>query len=230
VRLVTAFCLCVAITLSLAPAWSGPDVRVVGDTTSTEVTVYNDNLGLVKDRRSVDLIAGRNVVELIGIPAQIDASSLALKSLTDPTGFRIIEQNYQYDLVDKNKLLSKYIGKRVWFRFRNEGDKKVKEEPPKEKKDDAGQGGKTPFDQSVQPTSVGGADDSWTPPLLGNDERYDRFVSGILMLSGASTSSLWTMAGSYSTPAAARAAEPAGGAAPQADAGVEGGHRSRRQA
>jgi hypothetical protein len=185
VKLWALLFVCAVLLLPVAQA----DVKVMGESTAVEVTVYNDNLGLVKDRRPLELSDGRNVVELVGVPSQIDVSSLSVKSLTDPRGFRVIEQDYQYDLVNKNQLLSKYIGKRVWFRFRGQGDKKPK---PEEEKKEAGKEegksgeGESPFDASLLPQNGQEAaiEKPWEPPLEGTDERYDRLLSGILLVSG----------------------------------------------
>jgi hypothetical protein len=80
---------------------------------SYEITVYNSNLGLVKDLRNVDLDTGLNKLRISDVAAQIDPTSVHMKSITDPTGLTALEQNYQYDLVDNNKLLSKYLGKKI---------------------------------------------------------------------------------------------------------------------
>src|SRR5260370_25723372 len=47
------------------------------------------------------------------VAAQIDPTSVHLKSLTDPQGLKILEQNYEYDLLTSAKLLEKYVGKKV---------------------------------------------------------------------------------------------------------------------
>jgi hypothetical protein len=54
-------------------------------------------------------------VQVPDIPATIDATSLHFASLTDPAAVRVLEQNYQYDLVSQAKLLEKYLGKTVEF-------------------------------------------------------------------------------------------------------------------
>jgi hypothetical protein len=77
------------------------------------VTIYNGNLGLVKDTREVRLPAGMTEVQFADVAAQIDPTSVHLKSLTDPAGLRILEQNYEYDLLSSQKLLEKYVGKKV---------------------------------------------------------------------------------------------------------------------
>src|SRR5712692_4705573 len=77
------------------------------------VTIYNGNLGLVKDLREVRVPAGTTEVWFMDVAAQIDATTVHLKSLTAPAGLKILEQNYEYDLLSSEKLLEKYIGKKV---------------------------------------------------------------------------------------------------------------------
>src|SRR5438132_13115504 len=77
------------------------------------VTIYNGNLGLVKDIRDVRVPAGTTEVQFMEVAAQIDPTTVHLKSLTDPAGLRILEQNYEYDLLTSAKLMEKYVGRMV---------------------------------------------------------------------------------------------------------------------
>ena len=77
------------------------------------VTVYNGNLGLVKDLREVRLPAGTTEAWFMDVAAQIDPTTVHLRSLSAPAGLRILEQNYEYDLLSSEKLLEKYVGKKV---------------------------------------------------------------------------------------------------------------------
>jgi len=74
-----------------------------------ELTVYNQNLGLVIDRRSIELVAGLNEMQFTDVASQIEPTSVHFRSLTDPGGTVVLEQNYEYDLVSTSKLLEKYI-------------------------------------------------------------------------------------------------------------------------
>ena len=74
-----------------------------------ELAVYNQNMALVKDRRSLDLDEGLNEVRFSDVAAQIDPTSVHFLSLTDPEGTVVLEQNYEYDVVGSAKLLSKYV-------------------------------------------------------------------------------------------------------------------------
>ena len=77
------------------------------------ITIYNGNLGLVKDVRELRLAVGTHEVKFMDVASQIDPTSVHLKSLTDPAGVRILEQNYEYDLLNPQKLMDKYVGKTV---------------------------------------------------------------------------------------------------------------------
>ncbi|MFQ5847641.1 MAG: DUF4139 domain-containing protein [Candidatus Methylomirabilales bacterium] len=80
---------------------------------SMAVTIYNGNLGLVKDVRRIRLPAGIHDLQFMDVAAQINPATVHLKSLTDPRKLRILEQNYEYDLLNPQKLLEKYVGKQV---------------------------------------------------------------------------------------------------------------------
>lgn len=77
------------------------------------VTIYNGNLGLVKDVRDARFPAGVTEIQFMDVAAQIDPTTVHLKSLTDPAGLKILEQNYEYDLLTSQKLMEKYVGKKV---------------------------------------------------------------------------------------------------------------------
>ncbi|AKB37932.1 hypothetical protein MSSAC_3342 [Methanosarcina siciliae C2J] len=79
---------------------------------ATEVTVYNDNLALVKERRSLDLKTGVNSVEYTDVAALIDPTSVMFED-TKNKNTAVLEQNYEYDLVSSYKLLDKFLGKEI---------------------------------------------------------------------------------------------------------------------
>ncbi|MGA9365652.1 MAG: hypothetical protein WBW16_14915 [Bacteroidota bacterium] len=87
----------------------------VGGRDKVDLTIYNANLALVREERTLDLKKGLSHVIIPDIPATIDGTSLHFLSLTDPGAVKVIEQNYQYDLVHQAKLLEKYLGRTVDF-------------------------------------------------------------------------------------------------------------------
>ena len=68
---------------------------------------------LVRDRRTLRLTKGNGEVRFSDVAKRIDPTTVSFASLTDPQGTRVIEQNYQFDLVDGQKLLQRYIGETV---------------------------------------------------------------------------------------------------------------------
>ena len=77
------------------------------------LTIYNGNWAVVKEWRKIDLKSGLNTIEFQDVAKFIDPTSVSFKSLTDPEGTYVVEQNYEYDLVNQNKLLEKYIDKNI---------------------------------------------------------------------------------------------------------------------
>jgi hypothetical protein len=78
-----------------------------------EVTVYNQGFGLVKELRHLDLKNGVQSVALSDMPSMIDPTSVAIRSTTQPGSFDVLEQNYQYDLVNVESILNKSVGGRI---------------------------------------------------------------------------------------------------------------------
>ena len=81
--------------------------------TAVEVTVYNSNIGLVKDQRNIRLAKGLQELQFMDVASQIIPTSVSIKSLITQDSLNVIEQNYEYDLLSPQKLLDKYVGKEV---------------------------------------------------------------------------------------------------------------------
>ncbi len=81
--------------------------------TSVEVTIYNSNIGLVKDQRQIILGKGLQELQFMDVASQIIPTSVSIKSLNKQSTFNIIEQNYEYDLISPQRLLNKYVGREV---------------------------------------------------------------------------------------------------------------------
>ena len=83
------------------------------DQTEVKVTVYNSNLGLIKDVRKVKLNFGEGELRFMDVASQIMPVTVHATSLNYPDKFSVLEQNYEYDLISTQKLLDKYVGKKV---------------------------------------------------------------------------------------------------------------------
>ena len=76
------------------------------------VTVYNSNMGVVKDTRSFSLDRGYNDISMVDIAARIDPTSVRV-NLSGQGDITVVEQSFQYDLLSPTKLLEKYLDDRV---------------------------------------------------------------------------------------------------------------------
>jgi hypothetical protein len=74
------------------------------------ITVYNQNLALVKEGRTLDFQKGVNKMNLTDVAAFIDPTSVHFKLKSGGDNIQLLEQNYQYDLVSSEKILQKYLG------------------------------------------------------------------------------------------------------------------------
>ena len=76
------------------------------------ITVYNQNFGLVREVRNIDMPAGRVALEFRDVAEQIQPETVHIKSLSGAK-LNVLEQNYRYDLLSPQKLLEKYVGRTV---------------------------------------------------------------------------------------------------------------------
>jgi hypothetical protein len=88
---------------------------------SVALTIYNDNFAVVKERRQMEFAEGRNIVRFTDVASQIDPTSVLFESLDFPGQVKLLEQNYEYDLVNTQSLLKKYIDKPVKIQVKGSG-------------------------------------------------------------------------------------------------------------
>ncbi|MBL8720847.1 MAG: DUF4139 domain-containing protein [Myxococcales bacterium] len=96
--------------------YTGPIAKRVATAKTREklaVTIYNQDFGLVREVRSVDLAPGRTALELQDVAARIQPETVHVKALLPDPAFGVLEQNFRYDLLTPAKLLQKYVGKTV---------------------------------------------------------------------------------------------------------------------
>ena len=110
----------VVAVLSLAACSAGSNLAASlsptpahAEAPGVELTVYNSDLGLVKEHRQMTLEKGLNFVRFSDVAAGIDPTSVHFRSLTDPEGTAVLEQNYEYDVVGSAKLLRKYVDQQI---------------------------------------------------------------------------------------------------------------------
>ncbi len=94
------------------------------DQTALNVTIYNNNVALIKDTRNVQLATGVNKLAFKDVSASIQSESAIVKA----DKVALLEQNFEYDLLSPDSLLNKYIGKTVTVATTNYATGEVKEE------------------------------------------------------------------------------------------------------
>jgi hypothetical protein len=96
-----------------ASAPAAPRKSTLAEQSQVALTVYNSNIALVKEQREIELAAGANTLQFVDVPAQIIPTTVHVKSLSDAQALRVLEQNYEYDLLSPEKLLEKFVGQEV---------------------------------------------------------------------------------------------------------------------
>jgi len=92
---------------------AGQDTTTLDDQVELSVTVYNSDIALVRDVRRLRLPSGELDLKFMDIAATVNPATVHFRSLTEPTRVNVLEQNYEYDLLEPDKLLRKYVGREV---------------------------------------------------------------------------------------------------------------------
>ena len=90
-----------------------PVKSTLDDQKELYITIYNNNLGLVKDIREILLTKGISELQFMDVAEQINPTTVHIKSLIESNSLSVLEQNYEYDLLNPAKLLDKYVGQQV---------------------------------------------------------------------------------------------------------------------
>jgi hypothetical protein len=91
----------------------GQTSSTLDDQVGLSVTVYNSDIALVRDVRQLRLPSGAFDLQFMDIAATVNPATVHFRSLTEPASVNVLEQNYEYDLLEPEKLLRKYVGRDV---------------------------------------------------------------------------------------------------------------------
>jgi hypothetical protein len=111
-----------------APAAVQDGTTTVDDQVELAVTVYNSDLALIRDVRTLRLGPGVSDLRFMDVAATVNPATVHFRSLTDPSRLAVLEQNYEYDLLDPEKLLHKYVGRDVTLVRTRQEDGTTREE------------------------------------------------------------------------------------------------------
>ncbi len=97
-----------------------PALLLAGNAPADEanITIYSDGFGLVSEDRSVQLEKGLQEIHFEGVSALIEPSSVLFQA----DGVALLEQNYEYDLVDGNALLRRYLDQPITVTLKEGGE------------------------------------------------------------------------------------------------------------
>lgn len=84
-------------------------ISQASETKNLEISIYNNNLALVKDTRDINLSVGKNDIAFEGVASQIKPESVIIMG----KGINVLEQNYNYDLITAQNMVEKSIGQQV---------------------------------------------------------------------------------------------------------------------
>jgi hypothetical protein len=114
IRILIVSLILAALVAPLRPS-ADPAERAstVGERLSLNVTVYNGGAALIHDRRVVPLEEGLNRIAWRDVSAQMDATSAILEPVGGTNLIGVREQNFDYDLLDPQALLQKFVGREV---------------------------------------------------------------------------------------------------------------------
>jgi hypothetical protein len=99
-----------ALPLVMAQAPADPPRQVT-------LTIYNGDLALVRDSRTMAVPAGRTRLEFKDVSARIRPETVSLTG----NGLGVVEQNFDYDLLTPEKMMEKAVGKQVQIVRTNPG-------------------------------------------------------------------------------------------------------------
>jgi len=115
-----------AVTIPISaqqPGAPSTATTTLDDQAELAVTVYNSDLALVRDVRNIQIPRGTSDLHFMDIAATVNPATVHFRSLTEPSRVGVLEQNYEYDLLEPDKLLRKYVGREVTLvRTRMEGN------------------------------------------------------------------------------------------------------------
>src|SRR6267143_409358 len=106
-------------------------LTTLDDQVELAVTVYNSDIALVRDVRNLDLARGTSDLRFMDIAATVNPATVHFRSVSEPASVSVLEQNYEYDLLEPDKLLRKYVGRDVILVRRRQENGQTREDEVK---------------------------------------------------------------------------------------------------
>src|SRR5215470_12540821 len=109
----------------------GQDTSTLDDQVEVGITVYNSDIALVRDVRNVQLPRGVSDLRFMDVAATVNPATVHFRSTSEASRLKVLEQNYEYDLLEPDKLLRKYVGRDVTIIRMRRDDNATREEEVK---------------------------------------------------------------------------------------------------
>ncbi|HHD84355.1 MAG TPA: hypothetical protein ENK93_05695, partial [Campylobacteraceae bacterium] len=105
-------------------SWLGAGVTIPPKAKDIAVTVYNNNLAFVHEKREVQVRKGLQRLVYEGVASQVITSSVVPQF--SGAGVRLYSQNFRYNLISLDSLIQNSIGRSVTFYTNGEKPKRQK--------------------------------------------------------------------------------------------------------
>ncbi len=103
------FLITACMALSAISGTAGETTTTAADQTQVAVTIYNQNLALVKDTRTIQIPSGKTILAFREVSSRMQPETALLKG----DGLKVLEQNFEFDLLTPQSLLAKFVGQQV---------------------------------------------------------------------------------------------------------------------
>ena len=102
-----------ACTLPAAAGTQPERTSTIAQRRSVNITVYNGGAALIHDRRRVPVVTGLNRIAWRDVSAQMDPTTVLVQNGDSSNRIDVLEQNFDYDLLNPSALLNRYVGREV---------------------------------------------------------------------------------------------------------------------
>jgi len=106
------------ISISGAASAAETVTSTAGERSDLSLTVYNSDIALVSETRDVTLPRGESRVRFLDVPGSIIPESIQVR-FEGGVPVTVLEQSYEHDLVSPDRLIDKYVGRKVWLEYVN---------------------------------------------------------------------------------------------------------------
>ncbi|HEX6029901.1 MAG TPA: hypothetical protein VFY90_00635, partial [Tepidiformaceae bacterium] len=95
-----------------APAGDVAQSTEAGKQRDLSMSVYNDNLALVRDRRQFVIKSGISELRFTDVAATTEPTSVRLRPL-GKRSIEVLSQDFRYDLATADRLLDRYLNREI---------------------------------------------------------------------------------------------------------------------